>query len=156
MIRNYYRRFSIIILLILIACLYSFTPPISSSDALEGFDFEINKSENPNYDKNDVETKYNDFTVTFKDRGHKMGMNLDRNLIVLGFTREKLENGEETPLEAEASGLIRIGDELIYLNGQPLVYMSFESALTKLRDAAVPFTLTFRLLCCTKSREEKS
>ena len=61
---------------------------------------------------------------------------------VSSFSRDA--NNPSTPSQAEATGKIKILDQLVSANGIPLVNASFEEAMQTLQGCAFPYTVNFR------------
>jgi C-terminal processing protease CtpA/Prc len=77
--------------------------------------------------------KYIPFDVVF-ETSEPLGLRLDAALTVLGFSRK----ADGSPTHAEASGLIKVSDTLVQVNGKSVKGLDLQRAVMEIRDAELP------------------
>jgi hypothetical protein len=73
------------------------------------------------------------FDVVFES-SEPLGLRLDATLHVLGFSRQS--NGK--PALAESSGMIKVTDTLVAVNGKDVSSLGLQRAVLEIRDAELP------------------
>ncbi|KAL3667262.1 hypothetical protein V7S43_007495 [Phytophthora oleae] len=117
------------------------TPLIRRRSALSDADFDGNESRNKHLVR-----------IQCNSRPFRVQLALERGQIVVhGFDRSVDKGKRGPPGDVERSGLVRIGDVLVGVNGQSRRFSTLEMAQMTLASVDIPATLTFRRVLVTKS-----